>query len=238
LLLLTAALLLPGAAPAKSEGALRVCGQNRCRIIPERQAATVLAEIRRGRLVGPAAPAPFYTLTHVFPRGRAVSVVGTPAGYYVPSSSVTREAGWRPPAWRRAVAGLRTAARGLEPFPRPRIVRVEIDGRPALGPRSYVRLYALPSPPKPIRDPAGPQPRDDPSRYYETAELVRYWQRVRRHWIPVNLWTARPSPWGDEETSVWIGRRRDLVNRDGEIVRVSRALAERIRRGERLGSTK
>jgi hypothetical protein len=235
LLLLTAVLLLPGAAPAKSEGALRVCGQNGCRTIPERQAAALLAEIRGRALVGPSAPAPFYTLTHVVRTVHGDLVAGTSAGYYVPRADVTRDAGWRPPAWRRAVRGLRSAARRLEPFRPPRIVRVEIDGRPAHTPSSYVRLFALPRPAKPISDPAGPQPRGDPSRYYETADLIRYWRRVRRHWLPVNIWTARPSPWGDDETSVWVGRRRDLVNRDGEIVRVPHSLAERIRRGERLG---
>jgi len=64
-----------------------------------------------------------------------------------------------------------------------------------------------------------------------SAPFVAYFARIRQAWIPVNLWSRVPSPWGDGDSYVWVGRRQDLLKRDGEILRIRHDLAERIRRG-------
>ena len=71
--------------------------------------------------------------------------------------------------------------------------------------------------------------------YANTAAIVRYWERVRRHWLPVAVRSQRPSPWGDEDASLWIGRRLSLVRRGEEVVRVSPQLAARVRGAAPLG---
>jgi hypothetical protein len=124
------------------------------------------------------------------------------------------------------------AARRLRPFLAPILVRVEVDGRVANDPQSYLRLFRIPESKRAIADPAGPYPDDRETA--DTAEVVRSWQRIERHWLPVNLWSRRPSPWGDDWTSVWVARRLPLVKRDWQIVRVPPALAARIRRGRSL----
>jgi hypothetical protein len=99
----------------------------------------------------------------------------------------------------------------------------------AKNPNSYLLLFRVPSPDKTIPDPAGPPPQAD-----DTRGKVAYARRVERHWLRVYVSSQRESPWSDGRTSLWVGRRLDLVSRDGEIVRIPHALAERVRHGESL----
>jgi hypothetical protein len=48
------------------------------------------------------------------------------------------------------------------------------------------------------------------------------------------LTSGRQTPWTDWKTSLWVGRRLDLIMRDGEIVPIPHSLAERVRRGQSL----
>ena len=241
-LLVAAAVLVlavPAAAPAKGwPGVLRICGLSACRIVDgksEHDALRSLAVMTR-REAGPARPGPFYELA-ILPldeRGRAQRDFPSMRAYYAPrgnrvrtSSAIAVDSG----VWREAdqlPSAVAAMTRKLRPFPAPRLVRVEVDGRVARNPHSYLRLFRVTPPRGPIRDPAGPYPGTG-DRGADTSELVRYWKRVDRHWLPVNLWSRRPSPWGDDWTSVWVARRLPLVKRDGEIVRVSAELAARIR---------
>jgi hypothetical protein len=235
-------LAVPAAAPAKGwPGVLRICGVAACRIVEgenDGDALRTLAVLTGGGAAGPARPGPFYELA-ILPlddRGRPQPDFPSMRVYYTPRSNRVRtssavavdESVWRTPERvPRVVAGV---VRRLRPFPAPLLVRVEVDGRAAHDPQSYLRLFRIAAPRRPIADPAGPYPSNG-DRGADPGQVVRYWQRHERHWLPVNLSSRRPSPWGDEWTSVWVARRLPLVKRDGEIVRVPRALAERIRRG-------
>jgi hypothetical protein len=95
---------------------------------------------------------------------------------------------------------------------------VEVDGLRARDPQSYLALYRLPSPRTPIADPV-----------HAVLTDKDYVREVRRYWIPVNLWSRRPSPWGDGGNYVWVGRHADVLKRDDEILRIPYALAKRIR---------
>ncbi|MGH3102506.1 MAG: hypothetical protein ACRDN6_00185 [Gaiellaceae bacterium] len=239
-LLLAFAVALTGptpAATAKEDPAVRglmLCGATACRTITDRAAVQlVLGELgRSGPVAGPAGPAAFFSVDVL------ASSYGSewyPRGYYVPSAGLVRTTFGHIAAWRRLGRGaalpLRAATRGLRPFPRPRLSGGEVDRRPVRGPATYAVLYSLRG--KSARDPAG-RPPSQPG-WGEGYDLwARYFARVRRHWIPVSLWTSRPSPWGDGANFVWISRRGSLLKRDGEVLQIAPALAPRVRRGDPL----
>lgn len=237
-------LAMPAAAPAKVQGALRICGASGCLILDRHtghEGWELLADMTGGARTGSARPGPYYELA-ILPldnRGRPQPEFPSAGFYYAPRAKRIRTNAlvdtdngiWRtlavPPP--RVAA----AARRLRPFPAPLLVRVEVNGRIARDPQSYLRLFRIPEPRRPVTDPAGPYPSAG-DRAPDTSAIVRYWERVDRHWLPLSLSTRRPSPWGDEWTSVWVARRLPLVRRDGEVVRVPRALTERIRRAQSL----
>ena len=238
------ALLVPsGAAGKGTRGALRVCGSSGCEIVGRHlghDSWELLADLTGGAASGPALPGPFYRLS-VVPideRGRPQVEFPVETFFYAPRGKRVRVAAadGRGGVWRaldRPPRPVASAVRRLRPFPAPLLVRVEVDGRIARDPQSYLRLFRLASASRQIADPAGPYPSNG-VRAADTTQIVRYWRRVDRHWLPVNLWSRRPSPWGDDATSLWVARRLPLVKRDGEIVRVSGALAERVRRARSL----
>ena len=239
------AVAVPAAAPAKGfQGALRICGASGCRILDRHESHEtwkLLADLTGGSARGPARPGPFYELA-ILPldeRGRPQPEFPWLSFYYAPRSKTIRTTGLADTGsgiWRTLdtpVAQLARAVRKLRPYPAPLVVRVEVDRRIAKGPQSYLRLFRVRAPERAIADPAGEYPSDG-DRRADTSEVVRYWQRVDRHWLPVHLRTRRASPWGDDWTSVWVARRLPLVKRDGEIVRVPPAVAERIRAARSL----
>jgi hypothetical protein len=215
------ALGLTSASSAKEEmWGLRICGASGCRDILRWQNWV------DGTTTGPVSASAYFSISYLDRRGKPVSS-DWPSLYYVPAADVLRRDGgiatWVSPSG----ADLREAVRGLRPFPRPRLARVIVGDRRARDPDSYLRLYELPSSQRPPADPAGTKPSD-------RNALWRYYERVRRHWIAVNLWSARPTPWGDGANFVWISRRGALLRRDGELLRIPPALAERVRRGASL----
>jgi hypothetical protein len=211
---------LSAAASAKEElFGLRICGASECRDVGP------WAGSLYGATTGPARPAPYYAITYLDRDGRPVSL-GWPALYYVPSAGVVRrDSGLATWSWASGTS-LRDAVRGLRPFPRPRLARVTVAGRRARDPDSYLRLYELPPSRRSPADPAG--------RPGGANDLWRYYERVRRHWIAVNLWSSRPTPWGDGANFVWVSRRGAVLKRDDELLRISPALARRVRRGVSL----
>ena len=236
-------LALPAAAPAKLFGQLQVCGLSGCRIVDRHVSHDLwpmLADLTNGAATTPARPAPFYTVRIVPLRGHG-DFTSEPA-YYVPGASKIRTNGtldWRDGMWRELRArpsAFDSAVATLRPFPAPLLARVDVNGRRVRTPQSYLRLFRLPSSPRPVADPAGPHPEMlNAEGYANTAAIVRYWERVRRHWLPVAVRSQRPSPWGDEDASLWIGRRLSLVRRGEEVVRVSPQLAARVRAAAPLG---
>lgn len=221
LLLVAAAcvLALSSGASAKEElWGLRVCGASGCRDVMR------LLSWADGATTRPAPPSAYFAITYLDRQGRAAS--DEPLLYYVPAADVLRRgsgiATWISPSG----SDLRQAVRGQRPFPRPRLAQVTVGGRRARDPDSYLRLYELPSSRLPPADPAGSK--------RESETLWRYYERVLSYWIPVNLWSARPTPWGDGANFVWISRRGALLKRDGEVLRIPRPLAERVRRAASL----
>jgi hypothetical protein len=185
---------------------------------------------------GPPPPGPFYRLTIVplDESGRPSLAHESPPIYVVPKARLVRnEDGRGGVYWTRLDAvpeKIAAAARVLRPFPAPRLTRVVVGNRIAADPHSYLRLFRVPAPRQRLRDPAGPRPGAEPT----TGEVVAYWERVRRLFIPIFVTSRRQSPWSDFNTSLWIGRRHDLLMRDGELVPIARALAERVRRARSL----
>lgn len=238
--LVALALLFPAAAPAKWMGDLRMCGASGCRTI-ERHLGhdhwPLLSALSTWpSSEGPARPAAFYRITIVplDSRGRPdLDAQSTPI-YFVPSARLARnEDGRGGVFWTRLdriPEQLAEAVRKLRPFPAPRLTRVVVGDRVAKDPQSYLRLFRLPAPRRRVRDPAGPKPGELPT----TGEIVSYWERVGRHFIPIQLTSRRDTPWTDFNVSLWVGRRLDLIIRDGEIVPIPGALAERVRRAHGL----
>jgi hypothetical protein len=239
-LLLAVALALPVAAAAKLQGDLRVCGLSSCRVVDRHRGHEIwplVADLSHGRKVGPPALAPFYRLSvlQLDSNGHASAALEAEPMYLVRGGAVVTRTGdgWGGVAWTRLwvmPAAVARAVRELRPFPAPMLVGVIVgDRRVGSDPNSYLRLFRLRAPARAIPDPAGPRPLigDAPS-------TLAYGDRLERHWIPVYLTSARRSPWSDGESRLWIGRRLDLIMRDGEIVRIPHALAERVRRSESL----
>ena len=240
-----AVLAVPAAAPAKGwPGVLRICGASACRIVEgdnDGDALRTVALLTGGGAAGPARPGPFYELA-ILPldaRGRPQPEFPSVRIYFAPHSNRVRtssavavdDGAWRTPD--RVPPVVAATMRRLRPFPAPLLVRVEVDGKAARDPQSYLRLFRMASSRRPIADPAGSYPSHG-DRGADTSEIFRYWERHERHWVPVNVSSRRPSPWGDEWAFVWVARRLPLVKRDGEIVGVPRALARRIRAARSL----
>lgn len=226
LLLVAAACVLGlSSAPSAKEElrGVRVCGASGCHDVMR------LLNWAYGTTARPAPPSAYFAITYLDRNGRPVDT-DWPSLYYVPAAGILRRAGgiatWISPSG----SDLREAVRGLRPFPRPRLARVTVGGRRARDSDSYLLLYELPSSPRRLADPAG----SAPAWYEDSNAVIRYYERVRRYWIPVNLWSARPTPWGDGANFVWISRRGALLKRDGEVLRIPRPLAERVRRGAPL----
>lgn len=236
-LLVIAALAVPSAGHGKGptiEG-FRFCGSSGCRDVTDRGVVRLLLPVTwNGTPRGPAAPGPYYSVRLLDDRRRPVDShgLGLSTLFYVPGAGALRTGG-AIAKWRRLgpyASDFGGAARAVRPFFHPRLTRVEVDGRAAKDPRSYLRLYEVRG--RFAYDPAGLHPHL--LGEHGDGALVEYYRRVRRHWIPVNLWSSRPSPWGDGANFVWVSRRGSLLNRDGEVLQVSVALATRIRRGASL----
>lgn len=238
--LIAVALVVPAAAYAKWEGDLRLCGASGCRTVERHlghdQWPLLSALSAWPSSEGPAAPAPFYRLTIVplDARGRPNPAAQSQPIYFVPSARLARNDDGRGGVfWVRLAEipePLQKAARAVRAFPAPRLTHVVVGDRAAKDPQSYVRLFRLPRARTQVDDPAGPRPGLEPT----TREIVEYWERVRWKYKPISLVSPRQSPWTDGKTSLWIGRKSDLLLRDGEVVPLAHALAERIRRGESL----
>jgi hypothetical protein len=185
--------------------------------------------------VSPPAPAPFYTLG-MLSSDRTTS----PVAYYVPSAAVIKLKGSVPgrgeAIWLQVGPGvaelLDRASQGLRPFARPRVSWAMTGNHWIKRPGSYARLYLLTGPRVP--DPAG----SPPSLQYQTpdrdawfAAWGPYLARVEAEWIRVQMGTRAPSPWDIRESFVWVGRRLDLLKRDGDVIRIPSFVAELIRRG-------
>jgi hypothetical protein len=188
----------------------------------------------------PAAPAPFYTLGTLYPGSHGTT---SPVVYYVPSAGLIKLKGSIPgrgeAIWLKVAPDVATlldrAAGGLSPFHRPRISWAMVGTRWIKHPGSYARLYLLDGAVAP--DPAG----SPPSLQYQTSDRDAwfaawspYLDRINAEWLRVQMGTRAPSPWDIRESFVWVGRRLDLLKRDGNVIQIPTFVVELIRRGGSL----
>jgi hypothetical protein len=224
--LVAALAFAPGGAAKEEPRGVRICGSAACRVVSDRDAVRLMV----GAMSGPAtglSPSPLAAFFTIDVLASAYGSEWYPRGYFIPATARVRSSYSHVATWSWAGSAgppLRAATLELVPFARPRIARVEVDGRAARDPASYERVYTLRG--APALDAAGDAAPD--------ALWGERLQHLRRDWLPVNLWTARPSPWGDGANFVWLSRRGSVLKRDGELVRIPAGLAERIRRGASL----
>jgi hypothetical protein len=202
LLALVVALAVAPSAAAK--GPVQLCGAGACVTLgAETAAAPVLSVPTDAPRLAPAPVAPYYVIRF--------ADVGGPLSYWIPSAHALRSGGTGAPVWTTVPAPaadlLARAAATLAPKPAPTTLSFVRVGRRAVAhPRGYLRLYSLGTP---VTDPgagAGGWERIDVYSYRE-------WQ----------------TPWTDGSNVLAISRRGAFLRRDGEVVRIPLALAERIR---------
>jgi hypothetical protein len=218
LFVFAASLLVTPTGPAQTPGGgllvVRVCGANGCKAIFN---GLFLVEPNAAAAETSGAPpvGPFYVLEPSNFRAEEQTEEAngptTPA-FFVPGAAVLRA---RPDAgqltgqlWVRLPddkrAALLTALRGVEPFPAPRVTEVLIGGRTARAPESFLGLYAdLP----PVAEPSF---------------------SARGKPVAIALRSENPSPWTDGHNRVAYYPDVRLLFRDGQWVRPSAELIERI----------
>jgi hypothetical protein len=194
-----AALVLTAAAAAK--GPVQVCGADRCVALGAEGALPVpLGLTNTMRQLPPAAPSPYF-LTRM-PHLGAI-------GYWIPSAGVYRLRTQKArAAWIRLepaqAALLRQATLGLDARGAPsRFEYVHVDGETVAQPRGYMRLYTIGTPVAAARGAGG--------------------------WLTIFASTEAHTPWTDGMNQLAISRRGAYLRRDGQIVRIPQAIADRIR---------
>jgi hypothetical protein len=130
--------------------------------------------------------------------------------FYVPAANTLRAgSNWLRPDRKLSVA-LAAATRGLEPFPRPKLTRVLVNGRPAPNPAAYEALLG-----------ALPQGNVVPDLGRRIEIVVR---------------SSRPSPWTSAPRPLEYFPRFNLLHRQVEWFSVSPPLAEQIEDDARIGA--
>lgn len=203
-----AALVWVSAPQAKELASLKVCGTAGCKEVTDPallRAAIGLAEIQGEPVtIRSPLPAPFYRLEFMV-KGDEGS---TPSflQHYVPSRGAVT---WRvgESAWGWIRAGERRAlydeaTSGVEPFSKPTITRVTIDGKPATDPGSYTRLFRLSRP---------------TSDYPDDSD-----------WIRIEFGSKTPSPWTTHASTIEYSPSEDILWRGTEFIKVPKAIAARI----------
>lgn len=201
---------------------VRVCGSNGCKPIFN---GLFLVDPNAAAADATGAPpvGPFYVLEPSNYRAEEqteeASGPTTPA-FFVPGTEALRarpDAGQlTPQEWVRLSTAKRTAIlaalRGVEPFPAPRVNQVLIAGRTVRDPESYLGLYA-----------------DFPAVAEPTFS-------ARGEPIAIVLRSEKPSPWTDGHNRIAYYPDVHLLFRDGQWVRPSADLVERIEHPATLGS--
>lgn len=196
---LVAAALLV-APSAFAKGPFEVCGASGCAVLaPETQLPVRLGVDAATATLAPVAPAPYFVVRFQDFPDALV--------YWVPSASVLRLAPQgRPAAWVAATAAeaelLRAKTEGLRPYPSPVQVLAAVDGVKARGAATYLRLYTVGAPATSAAGAGG--------------------------WLPIWMLGGR-SPWNDGRNALFVSRRGGFLKRDGQLVRIPAALAQRIR---------
>lgn len=200
--------LFAGTAQAKELSSFTACGAAGCRETrdPALLRQLIHAVELQGEPVSARTPSPSPFLRFEFVAKGDERKSPSFSQYYVPSLGLlaieTDPDAW---AWVRAgrlqkLVGRVTA--GVKPFPAPRIVLVEIAGKAARDPASYMRLFRL------------HMPTDD---YPGDGD-----------WRTVRLETARPSPWSTDAATLAYSPSTNVLWRGSEFVKVPSSLASRL----------
>jgi hypothetical protein len=207
LLVLLAALVAVPSAAAK--GPFQVCGATGCAELAPEAAPPVRLGADATAAVGPVAPASYFVVRF--------AEFGSALAYWIPSAGLLRlsqsQGGALHNVWVATLpaedAVLREKAAGLTPFAAPAHLAVTVNYTrvAAKGADSYFRLFTIGTPI--ASEPAGVA-----------------WQPIWVH--------GGASPWNDGLSSFAISRKGSLLKRDGQILRISTALAKRIRAAQPL----
>jgi hypothetical protein len=166
---------LPSAAAAKGEleeGSLLLCGRADCLPIDDSGTLDALGTALWGEPIPevgpPADPASYYELRFEGAPGDLAAYLVPSAGMLLVQPNVRVGVGWieTPPA---AATGLEELAGGLEPFPVPTVVRVDLEPGSAADPAPYLALVG-----------------SLPESAYPSAKTPR---------VSLDLVTAEPGPW-------------------------------------------
>src|SRR5919204_2632167 len=146
LLAAAAALVAPASALAKEVTKLEVCGASGCNSTTDRAVLERIGEGSNGESTI-AAPdlQPYYRLVYTV---QAEPETFQFTNFYIPGAKATRGVDQRGythfyPVSPEFADSIESLARGLEPFPKPQILRVTIGRKVAADPASYERLLTL-----------------------------------------------------------------------------------------------
>jgi hypothetical protein len=204
LVLLAAVFAVPSAA---AKGPFQLCGATGCAELgPETAPPVRLGADAAAAAVGPVAPASYFVVRF--------AEFGSALAYWIPSAGLlrlTRSNGGN--VWVATLpaedALLREKAAGLTPFAAPAHLAVTVNYTPVKSKDadSYFRLFTIGTP-----------------LAAEPAGVV--WQPIWVH--------GGASPWNDGVSSFAISAKGSLLKRDGQVLRISAALAKRIRAARAL----
>jgi hypothetical protein len=207
LVLLAAFVAVPSAA---AKGPFQVCGATGCTELgPETAPPVRLGADAATAAVGPVAPASYFVVRF--------AEFGSALAYWIPSAGLLRlsqsQGGALRNVWVATLpaedALLRDKAAGLTPFAAPAHLAVTVNSTAVKrkDADSYFRLFTIGTPI--ASEPAGVA-----------------WQPIWVH--------GGASPWNDGLSSFAVSRKGSLLKRDGQVVRISSALAKRIRAARAL----
>jgi hypothetical protein len=207
---LLAALLLSSPAGAKGRVDTDICGTSGCKTFtwaPDRWEkgeviAIGLLNTDSMEFAPSPPPGPYYRLE------LKAEWLENATLFYVPATNTLRAGSNWLLVDKKLSAALNAAARGLEPFPRPKLTRVLVNGRPAPNPAAYEALLG-----------ALPQGNVLPDLGRRIEIVVR---------------SSRPSPWTSAPRPLEYFPRFNLLHRQVEWFSISPPLAEQIEDDARI----
>lgn len=202
-LIATAALALVLAAPAQAKELVQaqICGAEGCATTTDRDE---LMLVPGGEAIGTPPPlAPYYEVRVTIAEGDDTS---TWTSWYVPSADMVafRDPDGTTafhPIFGKSIPFMREWAQQVEPFAAPRITAAFVGGKRVAGDAAtYAELFAAES-----AGPARPETYD---------------------WVPVELRSARPSPWTDGGVGLLYSPADGLLHRGPDLILLSDGLAD------------
>jgi hypothetical protein len=196
---LVAAAALAAAPAGLAKGSLEVCGASGCAALGPESDASTWLGAAPGASSLPP-PAPAPYFVLRF------NDIAATVAYWIPSASIMRTVQSNTVVWVALApdpegALLRLTA-GLQPYPAPKRAAAFIDYENVKGGTTYMRLYTIGTP-------------------VESVPSSTVWLAIWLH--------GGTSPWNDGMSSFRISKTGNLLKRDGQVLRISPAIAKRIR---------